>query len=69
MERIVERAIERGYATSKTEVVRMALANLDKELGLSEEAEYRLLAERSFREVWDNPADEKASKFYEGKEV
>ncbi len=31
----------------------------------AEEEEYRALAARSLKEVWDNPSDEKASRFYE----
>ncbi len=64
METIVENAIERGYATSKSEVIRMALLKLDKDLSLSDESAYRALSKEAMREVWDNPEDEKASKFY-----
>ncbi len=64
MEAIVENAIEKGYATSKSEVIRMALLKLDKELSLSEESAYLALSKEAMKKVWDNPEDEKASKFY-----
>ena len=64
MEAIVENAIEKGYATSKSEVIRMALLKLDEELSLSEESAYKTLSKEAMKEVWNNPKDEKASKFY-----
>lgn len=64
METIVENAIEKGYATSKSEVIRMALLKLDEELALSDESAYKALSKEAMKKVWDNPEDEKASKFY-----
>ena len=64
METIVENAIEKGYATSKSEVIRMALLKLDEELALSEESAYQTLSKEAMKDVWDNPKDEEASNFY-----
>ena len=64
METIVENAIEKGYATSKSEVIRMALLKLDEELSLSDESAYRSLSKEAMKEVWDKKKKKKASKFY-----
>ena len=51
METIIENAIEKGYATSKSEVIRMALLKLDEELALSDESAYRSLSKEAKKDA------------------
>ena len=72
---IMERMIELGLASNKTEAIRLALLDYNehhpivekfKKQKIDEEEEfYQALVRESNKSVWDNPKEDEAEKWYE----
>jgi Arc/MetJ-type ribon-helix-helix transcriptional regulator len=66
LEKFVNGLVKRGLAANKTEAIRLAIVKYyEQEKRKKEDMGLDMtMQQQAMKEVWDNPSDDKAEKFY-----